>query len=540
MDNVLLRFPHLGEQIFKNLEDENLAKCHQLSRTCRFFIEDQKFVWIRVIKKLCDDQPAFIDEILMETRQLNIKNDSIRNMAINSRKFCKTNLSISRGQTLLHFAAMSGEEEIVKKIIKYSQLCKGQKFSILTNPKDNRGRTPLHFAAKNGHLEVLQLIWKDQTTKRCKEKNPEDHMGLTPLHFAAQMGHIEICKFILKRLKQIDSTKMEPLRPLHLAAENGHLEVCKLFIKSYTIRDSKSKKMIDGLNDKNPRFKDGKTPLHLAAKEGHLNVCKFIIEKVEDKNPKDNRKDTPLHIAAEKGHLDVCELIIGQFSDKSPININPLNLYGETPLQNAFLHRHHEIYQLISQALGYSKRPNLDALVNESLPKKSRTMIKLKLDQMEFEEDNMDLRVPDDSGPPLNNPINFPFETFKFKRFDGSAEPQIETRGYAMEPKYFTERQSGEKLRSVKESYGRIGPRPGNAIKAPMEVKMMGSFKVASPKFYFMGPHVIDPHSMASSGPKDMMKERRRQQMMMLGVQAEPNEPDGVGLKDSPFLVRKQ
>ena len=88
-----------------------------------------------------------------------------------------------------------------------------------------------------------------------------------------------------------------------------------------------------------------------------------------------------------------------------------------------------------------------------------------------------------------------------------------------------------------------MGPRPGNAIKAPMEIKMMGSYKVASPKFYFMGPHVIDPHSMGSSCPKDMMKERRRQQMMMLGGQSEPNEPDGVGPKDyyvSPFLVRKQ
>ena len=58
-----------------------------------------------------------------------------------------------------------------------------------------------------------------------------------------------------------------------------------------------------------------------------------------------------------------------------------------------------------------------------------------------------------------------------------------------------------------------------------------------------MGPHVINPHLMGSSGPKDMMKERRRQQMMKLGGQSEPNEPDGVGPKDSyesPFLVRKQ
>jgi ankyrin repeat protein len=397
---------------------------------------------------------------------------------------------------------MSGEADVVGKILK----C----YSNMPDQKDNRGRTPLQFAAKNGHLEVFKLIWKHQTTKRCKEKNPKDHMGLTPLHFAAQMGHIEICKFILKKLKQIDSTKMEPLTPLHLAAENGHLEVCKLFIND-KIRDSKSKKMFDRLDDKNPRFKDGKTPLHLAVKEGHLKVCQFIIENVQDKNPKDNRKDTPLHVAAEKGHLNICELIIGQFLDKSPININPLNLYGETPLQNAFLHRHIKIYQFLSQALGYSKRPRLDALVNESLPKKSRTMIKLKLDLMDIEENKMDLKV--------------------------------ETRALAMELKNLTESLQMENGGLPIEPYSKMGPRPGNAIKAPMEIKMMGSYKVASPKFYFMGPHVIDPHSMGSSCPKDMMKERRRQQMMTLDGQSEPNEPDGIGSKDSyvsPFLARKQ
>ena len=166
------------------------------------------------------------------------------------------------------------------------------------------------------------------------------------------MGHVEICKFIFRRLKHIGSTKRLGLTPLHLAAEGGHLEVCQLFINAKK-RAPKSHEMIDRLEDKNPRSEEGKTPLHFAAKAGHLNVCKFIIEKVQDKNPKDGRKDTPLHLAAENGHLEVCELIIGQFVEKIPIHINPLNLYGKTPLQNAFLHGHDRVYQLINQVLGY-------------------------------------------------------------------------------------------------------------------------------------------------------------------------------------------
>ena len=101
----------------------------------------------------------------------------------------------------MHFAAMSGEIDIVKN------LSNEHWFNQLPNQTDNRGRTPLHFAAKNGHFEVFKFIWKDQKKKMCKEKNPEDHMELTPLHFAAQMGHVEICKFISSRLKHIGSKK---------------------------------------------------------------------------------------------------------------------------------------------------------------------------------------------------------------------------------------------------------------------------------------------------------------------------------------------
>ena len=352
MDNVLSRFPHLGEQIFKKLNDESLSNCHQLTRACRLFIEDQKFFWIRVIKKLLDD-PRFKKsdrDILINKVLLKFKFDSVKNIGTTIREFGKINLSISRGQALLHFAAMSGEIDIVKNLSNENW------DNQIPNQKDNRGRTPLHFAAKNGHYEVFKFIWKDQKKKMCKQNNPGDHMELTPLHFAAQMGHVEICKFIFRRLKHTCSTKTLGLTPLHFAAKGGHLEICKLFVNAKK-HDPMTREMIDRLKDKNPRSEEGDTPFHFAAKAGHLNICQFIIEKVQDKNPKNDRLDTPLHWAAENGHLEVCELIIGQFVEKISIYINPSNLDGKTPLQNALLHRHDGVYQLINQALGNPKRP---------------------------------------------------------------------------------------------------------------------------------------------------------------------------------------
>ena len=167
MDNVLLRFPHLGEQIFKKVDDESLANCHQLTRTCRLFIEDQKSFWIRVIKKLLDD-PRFAANdrnIMINQVLLKFNSDSVRNIGTTIREFCTINRSISRGQALLHFAAMSGEIDIVKN------LSNEHWFNQLPNQTDNQGRTPLHFAAKNGHLEVFKFIWKDQKKKMCREES---------------------------------------------------------------------------------------------------------------------------------------------------------------------------------------------------------------------------------------------------------------------------------------------------------------------------------------------------------------------------------
>ena len=89
MDNVLSRFPHLGEQIFKKLNDESLSNCYQLTRACRLFIEDQKFFWIRVIKKLLDhprfganDRNIMINKILLK-----FNSDSVELLELRSENF---------------------------------------------------------------------------------------------------------------------------------------------------------------------------------------------------------------------------------------------------------------------------------------------------------------------------------------------------------------------------------------------------------------------------------------------------------------------
>ena len=47
MDEVLLRFPHLGEKTFKKLSNKNLVKCMTVSKTWYHFIQNEKFYKLR-------------------------------------------------------------------------------------------------------------------------------------------------------------------------------------------------------------------------------------------------------------------------------------------------------------------------------------------------------------------------------------------------------------------------------------------------------------------------------------------------------------
>ena len=50
MDNTILNFPHLGEKIFSNLNDGDIAKCREVSKLWCNFLDHQKFWAIRFIK----------------------------------------------------------------------------------------------------------------------------------------------------------------------------------------------------------------------------------------------------------------------------------------------------------------------------------------------------------------------------------------------------------------------------------------------------------------------------------------------------------
>ena len=59
MKNFLLRFPHLGQGIFEILDDENIVKCKEVSKSWSFFMDGERFFWKKIIKKLIKNYDDF-------------------------------------------------------------------------------------------------------------------------------------------------------------------------------------------------------------------------------------------------------------------------------------------------------------------------------------------------------------------------------------------------------------------------------------------------------------------------------------------------
>ncbi len=93
------------------------------------------------------------------------------------------------GRTPLHFAAMLGRVEIIKRLI----LDPGSPRST----PDVLGFTPLHEAVRHNRLDCVELLVSELPTPPGADRNALTATRSTPLHIAAYMGHTEIVEFLI-------------------------------------------------------------------------------------------------------------------------------------------------------------------------------------------------------------------------------------------------------------------------------------------------------------------------------------------------------
>ena len=304
MEEVFLRFPHLSEDIFNNLDNETLANCEEASKVWFAHLDDQNFLRLRrveMIKETIGKFHQLADIGLYWTLEFHTAFDTT-------------------GVKKIIDAARMGDFEASQKYmmegiehVYHNDDARAHRFEI--------SNTPLKWAAFRGCFYIVKYIVENTKDSGYPEKTERglfdtlryfkykisefmSKNSYTPLHIAAGFGHFDIAKYLVDKLNDKNPRDNCGGTPLHYAARWGRLNICKYLVSE--------------INDKNPINRYGDTPLHLAAKNGYLEIVKCIMDNIDDKSPKDNHGRTPLHLAAKYNQIDVCKYIVAVIDDKNP------------------------------------------------------------------------------------------------------------------------------------------------------------------------------------------------------------------------------
>ena len=114
MDNCCKRFPDVGKMILNNLNDQSLARSKKASRGIAVFLENERFYFVRIIRKYDEQFEGFEEswnEVINKT-----PTDVLKQLAVAIQEFFKDN-SWRKNMAPLHIAAEKDDLGLCEKII---------------------------------------------------------------------------------------------------------------------------------------------------------------------------------------------------------------------------------------------------------------------------------------------------------------------------------------------------------------------------------------------------------------------------------------
>jgi hypothetical protein len=249
LDEMMLRFPHIVRDVFKELDNKSLTNCRNMSRACCDFIDNEKLYWVRKIQNYVT-MKNFLQQWQKVLR--NTPTENIKEIFVTIKQFVDNDLNRKKKQySPLYIAAAQGHLEFWK--------CAMERTNY-TNSKTKDGITAFHMAALSGCREICEQI-----IDHLEDKNPADKKGMTPFHNASEKGHFDVCKIIIQNIDNKNPAALDGCTPLHLATKHGHLEIVRMIVTAEV--------------DKSPRFK-GKTPLDLVRPRSRYRFYPLLINNI--------------------------------------------------------------------------------------------------------------------------------------------------------------------------------------------------------------------------------------------------------------------
>ena len=231
MEEVLLRFCHIGKKIFEELDNGSLIKCREVNEPWRGFIDVEKIIHFRILKSLTNVPDTYLkknfgkvhldsvtelvkniqhayNEVHNEQQNFTVRSGpgsrvgSLRVLFIerekDGKKLKTIRRLISRDLFLTPICKpMPVPIELDKNLL--ANLSTGKLFmnyndnvseSHPRNLSNGNGETILHIAAKNGYLDVCKLI-----AENIEDKNPQDYRGRTPLQMAEDNDQSSVVEY---------------------------------------------------------------------------------------------------------------------------------------------------------------------------------------------------------------------------------------------------------------------------------------------------------------------------------------------------------